>query len=89
MTAKNIVMAAAGASTGSVLGVEDVFSTYLYTGNGSSQNINNGIALGDDTVQVSLVGKTVTNLGGAFHPSYPMSYINDGVLETTNGSNLA
>jgi hypothetical protein len=28
--------------------VEDVFSTWLYTGNGSAQTINNGIALGDD-----------------------------------------
>lgn len=27
--------------------VEDVFSTYLYTGNGSTQTINNGIQLGD------------------------------------------
>ena len=36
--------AAAGGAAG-VLGVEDVFSTYLYTGNGSSQTITNGIDL--------------------------------------------
>ena len=45
MTAKNIVMAAAGLSTGTVLGVEDVFSTYLYAGNGATQTITNGIDL--------------------------------------------
>ena len=28
--------------------IEDVFSTYLYTGNSSTQTINNGIQLGDD-----------------------------------------
>jgi hypothetical protein len=36
--------AAAGGAAG-VLGVEDVLSTYLYTGNGSSQTITNGIDL--------------------------------------------
>ena len=30
--------------------IEDFFSTYLYTGNGSSQLINNGVALGDTPV---------------------------------------
>jgi hypothetical protein len=29
--------------------IEDVFSTYLYTGNGSVQTIPNGIAIGDDS----------------------------------------
>jgi hypothetical protein len=36
--------AAAGAG-GEVLGIEDVFSTWLYTGNGSTQTITNGIDL--------------------------------------------
>jgi hypothetical protein len=46
---KKFMNAAAGtaaASASSELYVEDVFSTYLYTGNGSSQTITNGIALG-------------------------------------------
>jgi hypothetical protein len=43
MSAKNIVMAAAGAV--SSLFIEDVFSTWLYTGNGSTQTITNGIDL--------------------------------------------
>ena len=36
---------AAGNSADATLYVDDVFSTYLYTGNGSSQTINNGIDL--------------------------------------------
>lgn len=43
MSAKSIVMAAAGATAPTY--VDDVFSTYLYTGNGSAQTINNGIDL--------------------------------------------
>jgi hypothetical protein len=47
MLGKNLIQAAAGAAGagGGVLGVEDVFSTWLYTGNGSTQTITNGIDL--------------------------------------------
>ena len=46
MSVKQVVMAAAGAlGGGDKLYVEDVFSTYLYTGNGSTQTIINGIDL--------------------------------------------
>ena len=44
MTARNILMSAAG-SSGAATYIEDVFSTYLYTGNGSTQTITNGIDL--------------------------------------------
>jgi hypothetical protein len=44
MTARNILMAAAGGSTDTNY-IEDVFSTYLYTGNDSTQTITNGIDL--------------------------------------------
>jgi len=44
MTARNILMAAAGGSTDANY-IEDVFSTWLYTGNGSTQTITNGIDL--------------------------------------------
>ena len=40
-----MMQAAAGAAGGDKLYVEDVFSTYLYTGNGSTQTITNGIDL--------------------------------------------
>jgi len=68
--------------------IEDVFSTYLYTGNGGTQNIVNGINLNVAPVQVSLVGYTLTNLGGAFNSSFPMARINDGIVETTNAANV-
>lgn len=46
MAIHDIIMAAAGsASTGTATYVEDVFSTSLYTGNGSTQTITNGIDL--------------------------------------------
>ena len=41
----NALIAAAGSAGGAGLAVEDVISTYLYTGNGTSQTINNGIDL--------------------------------------------
>lgn len=44
MAVNDIVMGAAGAS-GPATYVEDVFSTYLYTGNDSTQTITNGIDL--------------------------------------------
>jgi len=45
MSVKQVVMAAAGALGGEKTYVEDVFSTYLYTGNSSTQTITNGIDL--------------------------------------------
>lgn len=44
MTSRSILMAAAGSSTGTTY-VDDVFSTYLYTGTGATQTITNGIDL--------------------------------------------
>ena len=42
---KKLIQAAAGAAGGEALNVEDVFSTYLYTGTGSTQTITNDIDL--------------------------------------------
>ena len=42
---KKMLQAAAGQAGGGALAIEDVFSTYLYTGNGSTQTITNGIDL--------------------------------------------
>ena len=44
-TKKKMLQAAAGNAGGAGPDVEDVFSTYLYTGTGSAQTINNGIDL--------------------------------------------
>ena len=43
MSSKDILMGAAGATP--AIYVEDVFSTYLYTGNSATQTITNGIDL--------------------------------------------
>lgn len=43
MSVRSILQSAAANS--SPIYVEDVFSTYLYTGNGSTQTITNGIDL--------------------------------------------
>ena len=47
MLGKALTTAAAGNAAGEATYVEDVFSTYLYEGNGSTQTIENGIAIGD------------------------------------------
>ena len=44
MTVRDLLMSAGGAGSPPVY-VEDVFSTYLYTGTGATQSINNGIDL--------------------------------------------
>ena len=44
-TKKKLLEAAAGSAGGAGLNVEEVFSTYLYTGNSSTQTITNGIDL--------------------------------------------
>ena len=45
MPVRDLLMSAAGASSGPVTYVDDVFSTYLYTGTSATQSINNGIDL--------------------------------------------
>ncbi len=44
-TKKKLLQAAAGAAGGDALNIEDVFSTYLYTGNDTSTAIDNGVDL--------------------------------------------
>ena len=45
MLGKALTTAAAGNAAGEGLYVEEVFSTYLYDGNGSTQTITNGVDL--------------------------------------------
>jgi len=44
-SANKLIQASAGNAAGAGLAVEDVFSTYLYTGNGGTQTITNGVDL--------------------------------------------
>jgi hypothetical protein len=50
--------AVAGAAGGENLYIEDVFSTYLYTGNGSTQTITNGIDLDGEGGLVWIKGRS-------------------------------
>jgi len=45
MSTKKKLLEAAAGNAGEAVYVDDVFSTYLYTGNGSTQTITNGIDL--------------------------------------------
>jgi hypothetical protein len=56
MAVRDVVQAAAGVGGGSEY-VEDVFSTYLYTGNGSTQTITNGIDLDGEGGLVWIKGR--------------------------------
>lgn len=56
--AKKFVLGAAGAAGGDVINIEDVFSSYLYTGNGSSQTITNGIDLAGEGGAVIFKSRT-------------------------------
>ena len=88
MLGKQLQTAAAGSGAAEGLGIEDVFSTYLYTGNGGTQTITNGIDLAGEGGMVFLGhrnGTSIGNLDRAIHDSergaqyamYP---------STTNGS---
>ena len=58
MSALLLPALAAGSSGQGALYVDDVFSTYLYTGNGSTQAINNGIDLAGKGGMVWLKGRS-------------------------------
>jgi hypothetical protein len=62
MSAQDILMAAAGAGgAAEKTYIEDVFSTYLYTGNGSTQTINNGIDLAGEGGMVWIKDRSGAN----------------------------
>jgi len=60
-TKKKLLEAAAGsAGGGAALNIEDVFSAYLYEGNGTSQTITNGIDLSGEGGAVIFKSRTTT-----------------------------
>lgn len=63
---KKLLQAAAGAAGGDNLYVEDVFSTFLFTGNSSTLSINNGLDLSGEGGLVWLKGRN----GVFYHKLY-------------------
>jgi len=64
--AKLLLQAAAGNAGGASLDITDVFSTYLYTGNDSTQAINNGIDLDGEGGMVWLARRASGAGGGIY-----------------------
>jgi hypothetical protein len=94
MSVRDVVQAAAGQG-GDNLYVEDVFSTYLYTGNGSTQTITNGIDLAgegglvwqklrDATTSHALID---TARGGSYYNESNSAFSQDPIGATTFNSN--
>jgi hypothetical protein len=63
------LQSAAGAAGGENLYIEDVFSTYLYTGNSSTQTITNGIDLDGEGGMVWFAARGPSALGGGIYDS--------------------
>jgi hypothetical protein len=67
-TKKKLLQAAAGAAGGgAALNVEDVFSTYLYTGNNSTQTITNGIDLAGEGGMVWIKERSTSGSDHGIH----------------------
>ena len=67
MSAKDIVLgAASGGAVATPTYVDDVFSTYLYTGNGSTQTITNGIDLAGKGGLVWIKSRNITGAWNDF-----------------------
>ena len=81
--------AAAGNAAGESLYVEDVFSTYLYTGNSSTQTITNGIDLAGEGGLVWRQGRSAATGGQLIDTargigSYLISYSTDAAQTGSN-----
>lgn len=81
MAVNDIVMGAAGAS-GPATFVEDVFSTWLYTGTGASQTITNGIDLSTKGGLVWMKGRSGATANALYDTNRGATF--DLVSETNN-----
>lgn len=97
--AKKMMQAAAGQAGGGPPAIEDVFSTYLYTGNGSTQAIKNGIALAsgpDGTLGTSTrfdgtndsLNKSSDLIGNSDGKTFTFSFWLNPVYETTTNKTI-
>ena len=87
-----MLQAAAGQAGGENLYIEDVFSTYLYTGNGSTQTITNGIDLDAEGGLVWFKNRGTVDIHALFDSERPLTnYLrtNGTNAESTATTNLA
>lgn len=78
----------AGGATEDKLMVEDVFSTYLYTGNGSTQTINNGIDLAGKGGMVWTKARSTTSSPQNNHRLYDsVKGINGSLISNSTAAN--
>ena len=76
--AKFLQSAAGNAGGEPGLDVSEVFSTYLYSGNSSTQTITNGIALGDDPADGVYYQSSTTSVTGNISPVSTITVTNTG-----------
>jgi hypothetical protein len=79
------ILAAAGAAGGEKVYVDDVFSTFLYTGTGSARSINNGIDLAGEGGLVWIKDRDNSNDHALYDSERNLSY----GLRTNSSSNLS
>ena len=87
-----MMQAAAGGAGGGGAYIEDVFSTYLYTGNGSTQTITNGIDLDGEGGLVWFKNRGTVDVHALFNSERPLTnYLltNGTNAESTATTNLA
>ena len=92
MAVRDVVQAAAGVGGDDNLYVEDVFSTYLYTGTGSTQTITNGIDLDGEGGLVWFKNRGTGDIHALFDSERPLTnYLrtNGPNPESTATTNLA
>jgi len=90
MPVRDLLMGAAGAS-GTPTYVDDVFSTYLYTGTGATQSINNGIDLSDNGGMVWIKDRTNTVSNILFDTVQGATnyvYSNSNAIQATDSTSL-
>jgi hypothetical protein len=75
MAAHDIVMAAAGASSGPAVYIEDVFSVWNYSGNGGTQPVNNGIDVAGKGGLNILKSRTTADPWMWFDSARPAKYL--------------
>jgi hypothetical protein len=92
MAVRDIVQAAAGAAGAAAPPVSDYrywrFQNTTFGSESGGVSVSEWQVTTSDASITSLVGKSITNLGGAFSASFPVTNINDGTVETANANNI-